>query len=48
MAKPIRKTPTLSKKSADDFIASMLQTERRRKANKAEREFISLIGKCKT
>lgn len=43
MAKPIRKTPTLSGEHAERFIKAMLETEKR-PINKSEKEFLKLLA----
>ena len=43
MAKPIRKTPSLSGKDADLFVKEMLSTADR-KINEIEEQFVKLIS----
>ena len=42
MAKPIRKTPTLTGKEAENFIIKMIETEKRT-INNSEKELMQLI-----
>jgi hypothetical protein len=44
MAKPIRKTPTLTGKYASQFIEKMLETERRKNLTRTEKELAKLIS----
>ena len=43
MAKPIKKTPSLSGKCAEKFIAKMIETQNR-EINEKEKELVSLIS----
>ena len=45
MAQPIRKTPTLKGKQAEEFISRMVETEKR-KINAHEKEISRLIFGC--
>lgn len=43
MAKPLRKTPTLKGKNADEFLKKMIATSKRKSLNKNEKMFLGLI-----
>lgn len=42
MAKPIRKTPSLKGKSANNFVEEMIKVEKRR-INKTEKKLLKLL-----
>ena len=45
MAKPIRKTPTLTGKCAEKFVSKMMETNKRQTMNQFEKDFVSLLSK---